>query len=105
MAIHTIRLRAPWKLKRQGERELWQRDFGCPSNLSEHETVRLVLQSESAEATVILNGRILGTAPAVYDITGALDQRNTLTLNIAALEKAARDQREPPFEVGLEIVS
>ncbi len=102
MAVHTIRLRAPWKREREEDRDLWRRVFGRPTNLSEQETVCLVLRSESVGAVAILNDKVLGSAPAVYDVTNALDVRNTLVLSIVRAGEMEED-REPPFDVRLEI--
>ncbi len=104
MAVHTIRLRAPWKWEREDDRQAWRRAFGRPSNLTERETVRLVLQSESASAQATLNGKVLGPAPAAYDVTDAIGQRNTLTLSMACTGQA-EGGRAPPFDVRLEIDS
>lgn len=109
MAIHTIRLRAPWTLQRRDDCDLWQRSFGRPSNLSEEETLRLVLRCESAGALVTLNGKTLGSAEAgdestAFDVTGRLEVRNMLTLSVAAAEPLDTDLREPPVDVWLEIV-
>ena len=103
MAIHTIRLRAPWKREREEDRLVWRRAFGCPTNLSEQETVDLVLRSDSATALAMLNGNLLGPAPAVYDVTTSLKTRNTLTLSILRADETEEEGREPPFDVRLEI--
>jgi hypothetical protein len=110
MAIHTIRLRAPWQRQRQEDRDFWQRSFGRPTNLSDDETVRLVLRCQSAGALVTLNGEVLGSAgagdeAAAFNVTGRLEVRNMLTLSMAANEPVDIDRREPPVDVWLEIVS
>ncbi len=110
MAIHTIRLRAPWQRRRRDDCDLWQRSFGRPTNLSAEETVRLVLRCESASALVTLNDGPLGSAgagdeSAVFDVTGRLEVRNVLALSMAAGEDVEADRREPPVDVRLEIVS
>lgn len=105
MAIHTIRLRAPWKLARTGDRDLWQRAFGRPTNLSGQETVRLVVRSVTAEALAALNGKVLGPVPAAYDVTGALEPRNTLAITMSRGSEAEKESREPPFDVWIEIAS
>ena len=105
MAVHTIRLRAPWKLEREGDRHVWRRVFGRPTNLSEQETVRLVLRSKSAHAIAILNGEVLGNAPAVYEVTDALEVRNKISLSVEGSGEIQGEGREPPFDVSLEIES
>lgn len=105
MGIHTIRLRAPWRWERQDDCDLWRRVFRRPSNLSEQETVRLVFCSESSKAVAMLNDRILGPAPAVYEVTNSLEVRNTLTLRVPGAVENGDQGREPPFEVRLEIES
>ena len=105
MAVHRIRLRAPWKRERENDRDVWRRVFGCPSNLSSREKVRLVLRSESARATVLLNGEALGSAPAVFEVTASLEFRNRLTLTMEGCGEIEGEGREPPFDVSLEIES
>ena len=110
MAIHTIRLRAPWERKRQEDEEVWRRAFGRPTNLSERETVRLVLESESGEVIAELNGRVLepvGSSgePTRYDVTGMLGPRNLLTLRMPAEEAFDENRRGLPVGVWLEIES
>ncbi len=105
MGIHTIRLRAPWRLERQEHWLLWRRAFGRPTNLSNQQFVRLVVQSETAEAIVMLNDRTLGPAPAAYDVTSALEARNLLVLSIASGEASDEAGGAPPFDVRLEIGS
>jgi hypothetical protein len=105
MAIHTIRLRAPWKWEREGDRDVWHRVLGRPTNLSEGETVRLVLRSESSRGVAVLNGNELGDVPAVYEVTNALEVRNRLSLRIEEPGEIEEAGREPPFEVWLEIES
>lgn len=105
MAIHTIRLRAPWKWEREGDRCIWHRVFGRPTNLSQGETVRLVLRAESSRAVAVLNGNVLGDAPAIYEVTDALEVRNRLLLRMEESGEIEEAGREPPFEVWLEIES
>ncbi len=103
--MHTIRLRAPWRLQRQGEAEVWQRAFGCPTNVSQQEVVRLVLYSERAQAAATLNGQVLGLAPAVYNVTHLLKPRNLLVLSVLRQEASQSTGGVPPFDVRLEIDS
>lgn len=108
MAFHTIRLRAPWKRRREGDRDLWQRAFGRPTNLSEDETVRLVVHCESAGTLVVLNDVVLGTAGSsegrdVFDVTGRLEVRNKLALSMLHDEHVDTESRRPPADVWLEI--
>ena len=105
MKLHTIRLRAPWKHRQEGECSHWERSFGRPTNLSKNEVVRLVVQSEGLQAEAVLNGEILGMAPAVYDVTGRLVQRNTVVLRIEGPGEIDPSEKEPPFDVRLEIAS
>ncbi len=109
MAIHTIRLRAPWNLQRRDDCDLWLRSFGRPSNLSEEESLRLVLRCESASALVTLNDEMLGSAGAgdesAFDVTGRLEVRNVLVLSMETGGPPGADRREPPVDVRLEIVS
>lgn len=105
MEVHTIRLRAPWKWERKSDICVWSRVFGCPTNLTEHETVRLVLRSESARASVTLNRVALGEAPASFDVTRMLRARNKVVLSMDQLAEVETGGREPPFEVTLEVVS
>jgi hypothetical protein len=79
--------------------------FGRPTNLTDQEAVRLVLRSVSAAAVVILNDKILGPAPAIYDVTSALELRNVLTLSLVEGGESEETGREPPFDVRLEIES
>ncbi|MHB8897404.1 MAG: hypothetical protein ACYC6Y_01515 [Thermoguttaceae bacterium] len=101
MAVHTIRLRAPWKGQRRDDCDLWERSFGRPTNLL-HETVRLVVQSESARGQASLNDRVLGPVPGAYEVTELLKPRNLLVLAVASSD-LLQDLSEPPFEVRLEI--
>lgn len=108
MAVHSIRLRAPWKRRCEGDRDLWQRAFGRPTNLSNEETVRLVLHCKSAGTLVVLNNTVLGTTGSgeecdAFDVTGRLDVRNTLTLSMLHNEHVDRESRQPPADVWLEI--
>lgn len=105
MAIHTIRLRAPWKWKREGDRYVWHRVFRRPTNLSRGEIVRLVMRAGSSRAVAVLNGNVLGDAPAIYEVTDALDVRNRLSLTMEESGEIEEPGREPPFEVWLEIES
>lgn len=105
MQVHTIRLRAPWKWEQKGDTWVWSRVFGCPGNLSERETVWLVLQSESARAGVSLNGVELGEAPRRFDVTGRLRSRNKIVLEVEQSGEVDVGDREPPFDVALEIAS
>ena len=105
MAIHTIRLRAPWQRKRENDHDVWHRVFGCPSNLSPQETVRLVLRSETVRAMAVLNGEVLGKVPADFNVTGSLAFRNRITLTLESTVEADEEDREPPFSVWLEIES
>ncbi|NLS96811.1 MAG: hypothetical protein GXX96_32145 [Planctomycetaceae bacterium] len=108
MAVHTIRLRAPWNRRREDDRDLWQRAFGRPTNLSEDETVRLVLHCESAGTLVVLNDVVLGTAGSgnerdAFDVTERLEVRNKLTLSMLHDEHVDRESCRPPADVWLEI--
>lgn len=110
MAVHTIRLRAPWKRRRENNRDLWQRAFGRPTNLSKEDTVCLVLRCESAGTLVIINDAVLGTTGSgndrdAFDVTERLDVRNTLTLNMTPDRSDGTDARQPPADVWLEIES
>lgn len=105
MALHTIRLRAPWKRWQEGECSHWERPFGRPTNLSEDEVVRLVLRSDEARAVAVLNGKVLGNAPGVYDVTGRLARRNTIVLRMEGDDRIGCSGAEPPLDVRLEIAS
>jgi len=105
MTVHTIRLRAPWKRGRENDRNVWHRVFGCPSNLSTEETVRLVCHSELATGTAVLNGETLGSVPAGFEVTGKLGFRNRLVLRLDSSGEVEEGDREPPFDVSLEIHS
>jgi hypothetical protein len=110
MAIHTIRLRAPWKCESRDDRELWRRGFNCPTGLSEFDRVRLVFRADSTEALAILNEQVLGTVavaeqPIACDVTEMLRARNELTLSIPRAAETDEERREPPVDVRLEIES
>ncbi len=105
MALHTIRLRAPWKCWQEDACIHWERPFGCPTNLSEDEVVRLVLRSDGTRAVAVLNGEVLGNAPGVYDVTGRLARRNTIVLRMEGDERIGGSGAEPPLDVRLVIAS
>ena len=105
MQVHTIRLRAPWKWEKKGDTCVWSRVFGRPTNLSERETVWLVLQSESARAGVNLNRVELGEAPGRFDVTAMLRSRNKIVLEVEQSGEADVGDQELPFDAALEIVS
>jgi hypothetical protein len=100
MPPHTIRLRDPWQHQRApagGVR--WSRSFRWPTELSERETVWLVISDRSAE--VELNGQILSAGHRAqagrYDISERLSARNRLVVEVPRASEI-RD-----FDVVLEI--
>jgi hypothetical protein len=103
MSIHRIRLRGAWEVvPLDGERVRHARRFGRPRTQDAAETVWLVCESVPGAATVSLNGTRIGEAAAgqtfALDITGQLDVRNEVTIdvmNAAALGEVAIEIRAP----------
>jgi len=81
----------------------FHRHFGCPTAVEPHETIWLVMEAFDAGAQALLNGTPLGETqpgePARFNITGKLNQRNELVLDITAPQPPAG----PIGEVRLEI--
>jgi beta-galactosidase/beta-glucuronidase len=131
--MHTIRLRGPWQIEpltglgpttpvettvpgdwsaalsadfRGSAR--YSRRFGLPTNLSPAERVSLVVEQVHWQATITLNGQLLGTQTAAdgvrkYDVTQLLQLRNGLQIVV----EVPADQTGPGSlgEVRLEIES
>ena len=63
------------------------RNFGCPTALEPHESVYLVLEGVDALGRVVLNGEQLGEisladGPSRFEITGRLQERNELAVEV-----------------------
>ena len=71
----------------QPGRACFRRRFGRPTNLEPHERVFLVFDGIGGAARVTLNDRCLGTIDAEnetaeFDVTGLLNWRNQMTVEI-----------------------
>lgn len=129
--MHAIRLRGPWQIEPLDDRSpappveiavpgdwsaalgenfrgpaRYTRRFGLPTNLSPQERVFLVIERVHGQATIELNGQLLGTQTGVdelrkYEVTSLLQLRNSLQIVIAV----PADQTGPGAlgEVRLEI--
>jgi hypothetical protein len=121
--VHRIRLRGPWDVRPHAAgppgrmtipatlkaggwpgftgRVSFYRRLGRPSNLSAGESVWLVFESVVGPARVVLNDEPLGelSGGGRYDVTGRLNERNTLEVVV----DAADDQCGIVGEVTIEI--
>ena len=99
MPAHRIRLGPPWGRTAAGESTRHTRKFGRPRLQTATEQVLLVCASLPGPATVFVNGKRIGEAPAAgtfaADITHLLQPRNEVVIEAAS--------RELPGDVALEI--
>ncbi|MDZ4818925.1 MAG: hypothetical protein SGJ20_08140 [Planctomycetota bacterium] len=67
----------------------YTRRFGCPTGVETHQRVWLILDGVRDRASVCLNGQPLGdiiesTQPLEVDVTGLLNERNMLEVEVSA---------------------
>ena len=89
MTPHRIHLRSFWELTTlDGGGVRYFRRIGCPRTLSDGETLWLVCDELTTAARVFLNDRPLGEATQkfAFEITGLLQPRNTITIDLANAE-------------------
>jgi putative YhdH/YhfP family quinone oxidoreductase len=109
---HSINLAAAWEPQDGGA--AWRRNFGRPSGLQPGGRVRLVVAAPG-DAAIAVNGAALpplcsGRARWSHDVTDLLEERNVLTVTVAASSsrEGSRGRTALPEGLGrpaLEIVS
>lgn len=110
--IHRIRLRKPWSCRKNATLCRWTRSFGHPGRLEPTDRLWLVVSNVYQSGRVLLNGCLLGLLPGDgrecrFEITGRLDYRNQLLVELDAgdQEPADHPRQSPPGDVVLEIES
>lgn len=95
---HRIRLASAWSTTPTDAGVRHSRRFGRPTNLGPGDRVWLVCDAVPGPTRALVNGVLVAEAPAgplAVDVTGLLEPRNELTLEVAS--------REPLGEVAVEI--
>ena len=122
---HAIRLRGPWRCQTSLEEPsqrctvpgdwgellgddfrgevIYSRNFGRPTGLEPEDSVELVIEQVDPQASVLLNGRLLGEIPPGgqawrRSISDQLEARNELQVRLSMLAEQA--PARPPGREG-----